>query len=100
MIAKYKNALEAVSKIVKSNPMPSSSVKNETSAIKDQKCDIKSGMGNSEPKRRGRKPLNRSLYTNEKDFKVLKGPCGPGDTYGISMEPVVKTAENIISQVS
>jgi hypothetical protein len=48
-------------------------------------------------KKRGRKP---NIVGDAFDEKVLRGPCAPGDTYGIKMTGIKQVADNIIKQSS
>ena len=41
----------------------------------------------NEMRKRGRKSVTYD-YQNQEDYKALKGPVGPGDTYGIKMSAV------------
>ena len=44
-------------------------------------------------KKRGRKP---NIVGDAFDEKILRGPCAPGDTYGIKMTGIKQVADNII----
>ena len=66
MISKYKNALDAANKIVKSATIKTNgNVKNETNSKSG--IDVKSS-------RPGRKP-NIAAYGELTDYLALKGPC-------------------------
>lgn len=50
-------------------------------------------------KKRGRRAFNYD-YSNEEDYNALRGPVGPGDTYGIKMSAINAMAEGIIKQTT
>jgi hypothetical protein len=54
------------------------------------------GMSDFEFKKRGWKATNSFQYNNEEDYKALRGPVAPGDTYGIKMGAVNLMADTLL----
>ncbi len=73
----------------------SSSLSNLRSPLKteNKNVPIKSSEKEMIP-RKGRKPYS-NVYKDDKDYQALKGPCDPGETYGVSMKAVTQLSDDI-----